>query len=222
MFELNPSPNIKEEIVDGYKVYIIDDFYQDPDSVYEYIMSHEAELWKMDEEPTHNNIFFEDKKIHLETEEVSKVYSFLKQLCGGEIGYDDEVDVNVTRFKKNKFNNYGKNYWVPHQDVGYNAVIYFNKEEHGCGTNLYELLDPDNEPPGDDHGGEHYYPWRPKEKYKVLKTLEPKYNRMVAFNGFETFHGMNICDSVFFDEIYRVTQVFFLLDKSVNREEELD
>ena len=65
MFELNPSPDIQVEIIDDCKVYTIDNFYQDPDSVYEYIMSHDAELWKMDEEPTHNNIFFEDKKIKI-------------------------------------------------------------------------------------------------------------------------------------------------------------
>ena len=55
---------------------------------------------------------------------------------------------------------------------------------------------------------EHFEPWRPKENYKVLETIDAKYNRMVLFDGIIP-HGMNICTDTYFGKEYRQNQVFF-------------
>ena len=75
------------------------------------------------------------------------------------------------------------------------------------GTNLYENLDPDNE---SSQCHEHSSPWRSKNKFRIVKTLYPRYNRMVLFDGSKFFHGMNICNDDYFGENYRFNQVFFL------------
>ena len=48
-----------------------------------------------------------------------------------------------------------------------------------------------------------------KKDFIVIKTLEPKYNRFVFFDGYEFPHGMNICTDRYFGEEYRKNQVFF-------------
>ncbi len=56
---------------------------------------------------------------------------------------------------------------------------------------------------------EHSAPWRQKEKYKKIKTLIPKYNRLVLFDGYKFPHGMNITNDRYFSNEYRNNQVFF-------------
>jgi hypothetical protein len=56
---------------------------------------------------------------------------------------------------------------------------------------------------------EHVLPWKSKDKYKIIKSFMPKYNRLVLFDGFKFIHGMNICNDNYFDEGYRFNQVFF-------------
>ena len=65
---------------------------------------------------------------------------------------------------------------------------------------------PKNEPP---NYPEHYKPWRSKENYRLIETLEPKFNRMVLFDGLKFFHGMNICNDDYFSDQYRMNQVLF-------------
>ena len=59
---------------------------------------------------------------------------------------------------------------------------------------------------------EHYRPWRPKKDFKILKTLEPEYNRLVFFDGLKFIHGANFPDDRYFGEEYRTNQVFFFLE----------
>ena len=51
-----------------------------------------------------------------------------------------------------------------------------------------------------------------KKDFIVLKTLEPKYNRFVFFDGYRFPHGMNICTDRYFGQEYRKNQVFFFDD----------
>ena len=124
---------------------------------------------------------------------------------------DETILTNFINFKPCAFNDYKNNYWWPHKDVGYNAIVYLNKEESVSGTNLYINLNPDQEPP--DHP-EHYRPWRNKNNFKLIKTIHSKYNRMVLFDGLKFTHGMNICDEEYFKDSYRINQVFFFKDPS--------
>lgn len=208
MFELNQHMNIMVDHLYDSPIFTIDNFYKDPDSIVNYLLSQEAKLWKMGEEfqPSHNGIYFEDRKHQIESKEIEPAYYFLQSICQQNIHYLEDIDTNVTRFKKDPFNDYKNNYWIPHRDLGYTAIIYLNKGDEESGTNLYECL-VDGEPP--EEYSEHYYPWRSKEKYKLLKSLKPKYNRMVMYDGLRFLHGANICNDDYFNETYRINQVYF-------------
>ena len=63
---------------------------------------------------------------------------------------------------------------------------------------------------------EHYQPWRLKEKYELIHTFEPKFNRLVMFDAEKHCHGQNIhSKSEFFrTNQARLNQVFFYDGKS--------
>ena len=102
-------------------------------------------------------------------------------------------------------NPYEETYWWPHHDPGYTALIYLNKDDTENGTNLYRNLCPEKEPP---KIPEHSEPWRPKERFELLKSLKPRYNRLVLFDGNKFLHGMNICDQRYY-EYFRINQALF-------------
>ena len=212
MFDINETSELKEEEFRGTKIYTIDNFYKDPDKIVEFLSYLDTLVFKNNEMPSHNMVHFEDRRHQVMSHTVVKVYEYLRNICGlEEIGRDESkhfVLVNNARFYPGTFNNYHDNYWWPHIDsYKYAAIIYLNKDDTSCGTNLYENLNPQNEPP---NYPEHYQPWRSKSNYKVVKHLQPKYNRMVLFEGCKFPHGMNICNDRYFGEEYRMTQVIFL------------
>mgnify|MGYP007000113699 CR=1 len=45
-------------------------------------------------------------------------------------------------------------------------------------------------------------------KYQVLKTIEPKSNKLVFFDGLKFPHGMDISNDTYFSK-FRYNQVFF-------------
>jgi hypothetical protein len=206
MFEISKNINVNLEIFQESKIYIIDNFYEDPDSVLNFFLSHDADLWKKEETPSYNSIYFEDRSHGLDSNEITKVYNFLSFLCNQDPINDTELATNLFKLKKCEFNDYQNNYWSPHKDCGYTGIVYFNDGDQVSGTNLYENLDPENEPP---NCPEHFDPWRSKDKWRLVKTLIPRYNRLVLFDGFKFFHGMNICNQDYFGENFRFNQVFF-------------
>ena len=44
---------------------------------------------------------------------------------------------------------------------------------------------------------------------KLLKTLKPKYNRLVLFDAKKFLHGMQICNDVYLKDSFRMNQVMF-------------
>ncbi len=204
-FELNPNFKILQENLEGSPIFCIDDFYLKPEEVKNYLFSEEPPLWKIEQKPSNNGVMFEDRRLCKRNARIFNVIKFLSELCKQEPLVSD-VLTNMTRFVKDDFNNYTDNVWWPHRDEGYNAIVYFN-ENCECGTNLYENCGDTPPVP------EHYQPWRPKEKYKFIDHLAPKYNRMVLFNGNKFVHGANICNDRYFSDEYRCNQVFFFTDK---------
>ena len=205
MFELNENLEIKKELFEGTVIYTIDDFYKHPQKVENYLFGkpNEIPLHKIHEKPSFNNVYFEDRRHDdsIDNLDLKNVYDFLSSLCGQ--GYEaPDVVTNCTRFKRHQFNDYKNYYWWPHTDGGYNGIVYFN-DDNKNGTCFYEeLVDRPDMP-------EHYQPWGEKKDFILLKTLEPKYNRFVFFDGYEFSHGMNICTDRYFGEEYRKNQVFF-------------
>jgi hypothetical protein len=208
MFEISKNISINLEIFQGSKIYTVDNFYQNPDVILKYFLDNVPGLWKNEESPSYNNVYFEDRRHKLKSDEIVKVYDFLSFLCNQSSLDPDATALlsNASKFKKCQFNDYKNNYWWPHTDVGYNGIVYFNGGDEISGTNLYENLDPENEPP---NCPEHSAPWRSKDAYRLVKTLIPRYNRLVLFDGLKFFHGMNICNDDYFGENYRFNQVFF-------------
>ena len=209
MFELNDNLEIKKELFQGTAIYTIDDFYKYPQEVDDYLFSepNKIPLHKIWENPTFNGVHFEDRRhegYSIDSLDIKNVYDFLSDLCGQ--GYqDDEVVTNCTRFKRHEFNDYKNCYWWPHHDGGYNGIVYFNDDDKH-GTCFYqELVEKPDMP-------EHYQPWGAKKDFIVLKTLQPKYNRFVFFDGYRFSHGMNICTDRYFGAEYRKNQVFFFDD----------
>lgn len=207
IFSLNKNHIVKTEFIDKSLIYYIDNFYENPDEVLNLFLTNEPNFHKSDEKNTYNGIYFEDKRHKIENEEIPVIYEYLSKLLN-KISYDKKnlAITNCTRFKDVTFNDYQSNYWWPHLDNGYNAIVYLNKGDSTNGTNLYENLNPTKEPP---RCPEHYAPWRNKSNYKLIKSLEPKYNRMILFDGLKFYHGMNIADKRYFHDEYRMNQVFF-------------
>ena len=207
MFELNSDLDIKEEFLLGSKIFTIDNFYKNPDEVYDFLFNREVPLWKIEEKPSFNTIHFIDKRLIEYDERLLPVIGFLSYLCNQDAESHDIV-TNMQRFFKHDFNDYKNCHWWPHQDSGYNGIVYFNKDDNTSGTNLYSVKKQYN------MTLEHVEPWRPKENFKILKTLEPEYNRLVFFDGLKFLHGANFPDNRYFDEEYRTNQVFFFLEDS--------
>ena len=204
MFEINPKIEIKKEYLDETTIFLIDDFYEKPEEVFSFLFDREnIPLWKMEQKPTNNGVYFEDRRTIEYNYALKKVYEFLKGLCKQYYG-QPEVVTNVSKFYRDDFNNYKECIWWPHRDTGYNGIVYFSDE---CGTNLYSPDYFDKSKRITTY--EHKTPWVKKGEFKLLKTLEPKYNRLVFFDGLKLPHGMDICNDRFFDDEYRYNQVFF-------------
>ena len=206
MFELNDNLEVKRELFNGSVIYIIDNFYRNPQKVENYLFKDISTfpLHKGYDKPTYNGIYFEDRREPpKENLELKKVYDFLSDLCGQGYSYSDVV-TNTIRFETHEFNDYENCHWWPHTDSGYNGLVYFNDNDNENGTNLYRELIPLP------NVNEHFAPWRSKNEFEVIKHLEPKYNRLVFFDGWRFQHGMNISNDRYFGQEYRKNQVFFL------------
>jgi len=152
--------------------------------------------------PSFNGTHFFERRLIKHDKRLKEVYLFLSDLCKQKIYDDYYIITNMTRFNKNIFNDYKNSIWWPHIDAGYNGIVYFNDT---CGTNLYSFNTTDDV----EHFNEHFMPWRPKDRYKILKNIKPKYNRLVLFDGLKFPHGMDISNDFYFNKKYRKNQVFF-------------
>ena len=201
---------VKVSELEGSKIYQIDDYYSNPDSVVRSFLATLPGLWKHDQARSMNGIYFEDRRHDVYHSDSIQVYEHLSKICGQKPYIDGQVITNLTKFKKCDFNDYEDHYWWPHRDSGYTGIIFLNNNPGDVsGTNLYR-----SKGVGDyvKHLNEHELPWRLKENYELIHTLEPKYNRLYLFDGKKFLHGMNIADDMYFGEEYRLNQVFFFTD----------
>jgi hypothetical protein len=207
IFEINNN-DIHIENFYGSKIYTIKDFYKYPDKVSDFINHYPLKYWKETDSPSYNKILFHDRRHEIVVDEFIEVTNFLSTVCGQSTQFKDKIFTNTIKFKKHKFNDYKNNYWRPHLDLGYNALVYFNT--FNCdGTNIYESLGK-----GDSKiYPEHYKPWVNKKDWKILKTIKSCYNTLVLFDGKKFYHGMAINDDSFFQDILRFNQVVFFEEK---------
>ena len=208
MFELNDNLEVNTEIFQDSKIFTIDNFYKNPDLIFDCLFGIPAPFFKEHDYPSFNGIFFEDRRVREYDVRLKPVVNFLSKLASQKPDTYD-VATNQQRFYDDEFNDYKNCIWWPHVDVGYNGIVYFNKNDTECGTNLYSKVTDSVEMTAYNTQTEHYAPWRQREKYEKLKTLTPKYNRLVLFDGDKFLHGMNIVNDRYFSDEYRCNQVFF-------------
>ena len=62
MFEINPEIKVKKEYLLDTTIFIVDDFYKNPDEVFNLLFNREVPLWKMVQKPSYITIHFEDRR----------------------------------------------------------------------------------------------------------------------------------------------------------------
>ena len=135
MFDLNDQLEIKKELFLGSVIYVIDNFYKNPQDVDNYLFSEPAPLWKINEKPSCNNVYFEDRRLIKFDNRLKSTIDFLSNLISQKPSSYDIV-TNQARFYKHTFNDIENCYWWPHLDRGYNGIVYFNDDNEN-GTNIY-------------------------------------------------------------------------------------
>jgi len=201
-YEFN-THNLQKLDVLGTSLYIIDDFYKDPDSVLDIIENQSWTKWKEWDDPSYNGVHFLDHR-HDFLDDRSKIYNlFFENLTGQKIGQPGRIVTNCMRFYDKEFNDYENYYWGPHSDLGYTGLVYLNKFDSE-GTNFYRRTkdDPWDTP-------EHFEPWRSKDRYQLECMIPAKYNRLVLFDGECVCHGMAVDSDRFFSTT-RINQAIFL------------
>jgi hypothetical protein len=223
IFETNDFSNMKTLDFFGTKLFYMDNFYKYPELVFKFFNSTTPPIWKEWEKPSRNTIDFEDRRHMIGHKGMSNVYKKLSELCGEEPLDYTEVVTNYTRFKKCPNNNYEDYYWWPHNDSGYNGIVYFNDFDGKEYEGTYLYIPKNEEEVLASQLNEHQEPWTLKNEWEILLKIKAKYNRFVMFDGFKYWHGMHIHDDTWFadkfeDANYRINQVlFFVCDEAKDR-----
>lgn len=219
LFDINPECIVSWESIGKDKIWYIKDFYKRPDDLVDYIKSHEPKYHKQND-GTRNGIDFHDMRHSIDAD-ITHVYKFLQGFCRQTYTKKNskKFHTNYTRFEPVEFNSYKDNYWWPHYDTGFTALIYLNKDDDECGTNLYEFVEPNTNAKGrlydEWNVHEHVEPWRDKSKYKLIRSVPPTYNSCFLFDGARFLHGQNISNDRYFEEEFRLNQVIFF-DTNLN------
>jgi hypothetical protein len=210
MFEYNKINNIiTEDFLDS-KIYTVDNFFVNPDEIVNYLEleANQPNLHKIWEMPTHNSFHFFEGRHFIEHENILEIQKKLISICGSKSDAHNTIYSNIAKFYDKDFNDYQNHYWWPHRDFGWNAIIYLNDMDTE-GTNLYEETSNDQQFIIENQIKEHCEPWRKKEKYKIIKTIQAKYNRLVLFDGKRFLHNMAINNDAFFHQKRMNLATFF-------------
>jgi len=184
MWNINQKTKVTITELKGSKIYTIDNVFEDPKRLERFLFSRQTALVESLEPFQMNGLEFIKGRYHDFKDKAAPIVWLASQLCGQVPSFFGSFKTNHDVWLKGEYNDYKNNYWFPHIDHGYNCIIYFQKDQLN-GTNLYDpsLKDEpwfmeimEKVPVG-------AQPWVPKSKVKLLKTLKPKYNRMVLFDG---------------------------------------
>ena len=92
MFELSDNLDIKKEVFCKTIIYTIDNFYKYPDEILKYLFEKPAPLHKDYDDPSYNNILFEDRRYNFYDSRLVPVIDFLSNLISTILFY-------ITQFK---------------------------------------------------------------------------------------------------------------------------
>lgn len=197
MFEIG-NWEVSEYDIEGSKIFVIDNFYANPNEVYSLCLNPLPDYWKKSDVLGWNSVKYEDRRKIEYYEDLGIVYDKLSNLCDQPPEKPNVFTTNVTKFICPQYNDFSKKYWWPHRDIGYNGIVYFDNS----GTNLYakDSLNP--------LLPEWVCPWVSKSEWNVIHTTDARPNRCILFDGAMFPHGMNVSNRNYFDK-YRVNQVYF-------------
>ena len=201
------------------KYYQIDNFYKNPEAVLEYFHTEcKYDLFKKSLPNTRNGKEFSDRRHTGSHYMMHGVAEALKVVCGAKTFKNDPGPILTNTFQMHDrdYNNYKDNYWWPHLDHGWTALIYFN--EGGCeGTNLYHRP---NAPKliaqhgmdnlfrkGEEANSEHTDPWADRDSWILGGNVKSAFNRVIIFPS-KIYHGQAVESDRWFDEV-RMNQVIF-------------
>ena len=183
-------------------VYVADNFFSNPDVIYKEFFSTLGPIWHPNldvVEQSLNQIYFIDRRKYITTSIKKNIDDIVKNLTGYNPS-SNQIYTNETIFFDEPLNDWDNYYFNVHRDMGYNFIVYLNKDSEECGTNLYDYDQYDSLTNLLHYGAEHVHPWVAKSKIARMAHLKGKYNRMVLFDGKLFPHGMNIIKNKFTDK----------------------
>lgn len=214
MFKLGSrfNPIFKDNVV------YIDDFYENPDVIYDHLMARDYPLWKYNgerEQSRNGHDYFDCRicdNIPFPTRQYFNDLDRVLNVCRKywhKGDYDMQHAFEVNCFQANEV--FGKEIQhYPHLDSELSApdnfstlnfLVYLDKEEDG-GTAIY-----DGEWITNDEDMNVLYPVG--DRFKIRQIVEAKFNRAVIFPG-NSMHGAYINDySKYVGDKWRFTQVRF-------------
>jgi hypothetical protein len=214
LFKLSATLNAE---FDG-EVLTIDNFYEDPDTLYEWVRNRDYPMWKYTtERNTRNGIDYNDCRITDKIAHPTRIYENemerVVNLCRkyfhkGDYHWDRIYEFNCFQ-TLNVFDNKIQHYphtdselATPDNESTLNMIIYMDKEEDG-GTAVYEGTWLSND--------EHLNVLFPVlDRFELRRVIPAKFNRCVIFPG-NRIHGAWIDDySKYTGDSWRYSQVNFL------------
>jgi|SRR5210317_2360232 hypothetical protein len=212
------SPTIEPQYDEETQVITIDNFYENPDDIYEHLMSRPVPMWKYNSERknSRNGIDYNDCRVVDTVGHPTRLYTNsnerIKDICRqhfwkGEYSFQNIIEVNcfqtLTVFD-NKLQHYphiDSELSCPDLSATLNMLVYLDKEDDG-GTAIYggEWI----------HNDEQKNLLYPVENdFTVEHIIPAKFNRCVIFPG-NRLHGAWIDDySKFTGDKWRYTLVRF-------------
>ena len=200
------------------EVLTIDNFYEDPDTLYEWIKNRDYPMWKYNtERNTRNGIDYNDCRITDKIAHPTRIYENemerVVNICrryfhtGGydwQRIYEFNCFQTLSVFDKNiqHYPHTDSELSTPDNESTLNMIVYMDKEEDG-GTAIYEGTWLSND--------EHLNVLFPVlDRFELRRVIPAKFNRCVIFPG-NRIHGAWIDDySKYTGDSWRYSQVNFL------------
>tara|TARA_R100000353_G_scaffold40356_1_gene32036 strand:- start:1335 stop:2024 length:690 start_codon:yes stop_codon:yes gene_type:complete len=227
MWKLNNDTSVTITTLRGSKIYTIDDVFAEPKKLERFLFNRQTAMIEPKDPFSYNGLEFLKCRHHDFVNKAAPIVWLASNLTNQAPLFYGSLKTNTEVWLKGDYNDWKNNYWFPHIDPGYNCIIYFNNDSKN-GTNLYDpsLMDEEwfsslmkDVPTG-------AQPWVSKKRVKLLKTLKPKYNRMVLFDGAYFPHSPAIEDERYFVDTLdtvdrkhiRSTLAFFFSPKANDNE----
>ena len=209
MWDINRDTHCKIETFMGSKIYTIDNVYKQPKTLARWLFSRKTAPVTNKDPFSLNGDHYDKRRMIYWADQASQLVWLASKLSQQTPNDYGALKTNVETWLRSEKNDYKNFYWWPHIDNGYNCIIFLNDNDDKLnGTNLYdpalkeeEWFKKSMDQPA--HGSQ---PWVNKKKVKLVKYLEPKFNRMVLFDGAHFPHSPAVNDETYFCDSFTTEQ----------------